>query len=222
MLKCVESHYCRSKSQRVYLPAELNISKLFKMYNKDVPNNLKVKAAFFISVFNNHFKIGFGSPRTDMCSICLELDEQIKSSKDNIEKQTIMTTKRVHTLKAKAFYNLLREEIAGLKILSFNCQKNLHCPKLPDQSAYYSRHIYLYNFTIVEGTSKTPLNANNVYAYCWTENELAKSSNEIASAVYHRLKNTNLTGIEYLYFAFVHISYVSLLTDATGKIKILP
>lgn len=193
-LKCVESHYCRSKLQKVYLPAELNISKLFKMYNEDVPNNLKGKAAFFRSVFNNHFNIGFGSPRTDMCFICLELDEKIKSAKNNIEtKQTIMTTKRVHKLKAKAFYNLLREETAGLKILSFDCQKNSPCPKLPDQSTFiHDTYIYLYNYTIVEGTTKTPLNANNVYPYCWTENELAKSSNEIASAVYYRLKNTKL------------------------------
>lgn len=34
-LQCTESHYCRSKTfNRIYLPAELNITKLWKIYNK--------------------------------------------------------------------------------------------------------------------------------------------------------------------------------------------
>lgn len=69
-------------------------------------------------------------------------------------------------------------------------------PKIPDQSTYYSRQIYLYNCTVVEGSSKSKLTKNNVFAYCWTENEFQKGSNEISSAVYHRLMNTDFTDIQ--------------------------
>lgn len=198
-LHCHESHYCRSKSQRFYLPPELNINKLFKMYNAQAPEDLKVKGSFFRQIFNTAFNIGFGSPRTDVCSFCLECDEKLKLFKnDNTKKQDIMVIKRVHKLKAKAFYRLLKENKPKMKILSFDCEKNLALPKLPDQSTYYSRQLYLYNFTIVEGHSKSSLTPDNVFSYCWTENEFQKSSNEIASAVYHRLNNTDFTDIEVL------------------------
>nr|CAI5861567.1 unnamed protein product [Callosobruchus analis] len=47
-LKCVESHYCRSKTfQRLYLPAELSIRKLWQIYNSTVNRDLQVKELFF-------------------------------------------------------------------------------------------------------------------------------------------------------------------------------
>lgn len=82
--------------------------------------------------------------------------------------------------------------------LSFDCQKNLVLPKVPDQSCYYSRQLYLYNFTIVKGSSKDPLNKNTTYAYIWTENEYAKGSKQIASAVYDRLNKTDLTDVTHV------------------------
>nr|CAI5828289.1 unnamed protein product [Callosobruchus analis] len=47
-LKYVESHYCCSKTfQRLYLPAELSIRKLWKIYNSTVNRDLQVKESFF-------------------------------------------------------------------------------------------------------------------------------------------------------------------------------
>ncbi|CAK1578323.1 unnamed protein product [Parnassius mnemosyne] len=192
-----EAHYCRGHSERRYLPAELSINKMWKMYNKQ-PNfeaNLKVKKGLFRKIFNNNYNLGFGSPRTDVCSTCILLLEKIKRESDEAQKQRLMVEHRVHKLKAKAFFNLVREERPNLKTFSFDCEKNLPLPKTPDQITYYSRQLYLYNCTIVEGSSKTPLTTQNVFAYCWTEDQYAKGANAIASIVYHRLMNTNLTDI---------------------------
>lgn len=106
-----------------------------------------------------------------------------------------MIEKRVHTLRAKAFFSLLKTAEDGVLILSYDCQKNMALPKLPDQSCYYSRQLYLYNFSIVEGTSKSPLTKDNVFANVWTEESFSKDSNTISSSVYNRLNNTNLNGI---------------------------
>lgn len=67
---------------------------------------------------------------------------------------------------------------------------------MPDQVAYYLRNVYLYNFTIVEGSSKSKLLPENVFAYCWAENLYPKAANEIASVLYHRLTNADLSSIE--------------------------
>lgn len=98
-------------------------------------------------------------------------------------------------MKAKAFYDSLKcEEPATLK-LSFDCQKNLVLPRVQDQTAYYLRQLYLYNFTICEGHSRSPQTKDKIFIYTWTESDRLKGSSEIASMVYNRLENTNLDSI---------------------------
>lgn len=78
--------------------------------------------------------------------------------------------------------------------LCFDCEKNLPIPKVPDQIAYYSRQLYLYNFTVTQGCSKDELNKDTVFAYTWMEDQYKEGSNEISSAIVHRLSNTDYTG----------------------------
>ncbi|CAG4957539.1 unnamed protein product [Colias eurytheme] len=197
-LNCVEAHYCRGSSQqRKYLPSELNIKKIYKLFKQAHPNS-PVKSSYFRSIFNQDFNLGFGSPRRDVCSKCLELQEKLKNENDTSKKNLLMIEKRIHKLRAQTFFKLLREKEGQMITFSFDCQKNLVLPKVPDQSCYYSRQLYLYNFTIVQGSSKDPLNKNTTYAYIWTENEYAKGSNQIASAVYDRLNKTDLTDVTHV------------------------
>lgn len=193
---CSETHYCRGKSQaRQYLPGDLNISKIWRMYNNQAPVELKVRKTFFRTLFCVEYNIGFGSPVTDACSTCLSYKEQLKTLQDPGAKSKTMISLRVHKLRANAFYTKLKENADGLQTFSFDCQKNLVVPKVPDQIAYYSRQLYTYNFTIVKGSSNEKLTKDNVYIYTWNENDYRKSSNEIASAVHDCLVKTDLSNI---------------------------
>lgn len=151
--------------------------------------------ALFRKVFNTEFNLGFGSPKTDICSTCLQFQEKIKVETDIGKKTDLITLKRVHSLRAKAFYDVLKSQDERTLTLSFDCQKNQPLPKLPDQSTYYSRQFYIYNLTIVQGSSKHKLTKENVFSYVWGEEEYSKDSNTVASAVYHRLNTTDLTDI---------------------------
>lgn len=113
-----------------------------------------------------------------------------------------MTKLTVHKRRGKAFFDILKQERDGIQTISFDCQKNMVLPKVPDQAAYYSRQFYLYNFGIVQGSSKSCLTPLNVFLYVWTENIRPKRSNKIASAVSHRLNNMNLVGIMYDHCTF--------------------
>lgn len=75
------SHYCRSKTHRLYLSSELNIKKMWRN-NSEQENDLKVKQGFFRNVFRSEYNIGLWSPRTDVCSTCISLQEKIKSTPD--------------------------------------------------------------------------------------------------------------------------------------------
>ncbi|OWR43363.1 hypothetical protein KGM_211747 [Danaus plexippus plexippus] len=78
----------------------------------------------------------------------------------------------------------------------------------PENIAKRQRQLYLYSWTIEEGSSKAPLTTQNVFAYCWTEDQYAKGANAIAFIVYHRLMNTNLTDISTDTLSFHRTAYV--------------
>lgn len=125
-LTCTESHYCRKAkhAERKYLPVELNINKLYRMFNSDEQNaDLGVKSSYFRHIFNNYYNLGFGVPQTDVCSKLLELGEKIKLEQDGNKKTNLILEKRVHTLRAKSFFENLRNTTPGLKIISFDFQK---------------------------------------------------------------------------------------------------
>jgi len=75
-------------------------------------------------------------------------------------------------------------------IFSSDCQKNQVLPKV-----YYSRQIYMFNFTVVRDTSKSKINPNTVTSFCWTENEYDKGSNAIAFCIHHILTSSTFTDI---------------------------
>lgn len=133
--------------------------KVVNLHTLKMRRNEVVKIGFFRKIFNRNFNLGFCSPRTDMCSTCISLDEQIKRSKDG-ELVELMTAKRLH--KQRHFLNCCRSDLVTF---SFDMQKNLPLPKIPDQQAYYSRQLYLHNFTLVQGHSKAPLANNSFYSY---------------------------------------------------------
>jgi hypothetical protein len=217
----IEEHHCRERSGKVshrqYLKSDLSIRKMHKMFNKKNPEK-PVNLQYYRRIFNSTFNLGFRIPASDVCSTCLFLKESIKKLNpkldsenlpysddpesapvaDNPEKQRLIEEYREHKVEASNFFRLLKEKTEGLMIMSFDCQKNLMLPKLPDQSTYYSRQIHLYGFGIVVGSSKDPLTKNNVTMYHWTENKHFKGSSEIASAVYHKLRTTNFAGIKKL------------------------
>lgn len=198
MFKTVESHYCRNKSVRTYLPSGLSVSGMWRQYCKKAESDtsfIMVKKSYFCRIFNTCYNIGFGSPRTDVCSTCLQLSERIKKEKDEKVKQNLLTERRIHKLRAKAFFSMLEEEREGLKTISFDCQKNQPMPKIPDQSAYYSRQLYTYNFAVVTGSSHSSLSKENVTLYSWTEDRFHKGADEIASAVFNTLCNLQLENI---------------------------
>lgn len=196
--KPCESHYCRGKSVRKYLPSDLSIRKMWLAYNKEHNLSLQVKYHYFRDIFVRNFNLSFKTPATDACSTCISYLEKIKLATDNKKKEDLKAEYHVHKLKAEAFYSLLKQENDENFILSFDCQKNMVLPRVPDQAAYYSRQFYSYNFTICQGNSKSPQNETTVFIYNWLETEFRKSSNEIVSAVYHRLNCYDLSNYSFV------------------------
>lgn len=192
-LRGTESHYNRAKSKRIYLNADLSIRKLHTMYNQQASEELQVKPSMFRKIFVSEFNIGFKSPASDTCSTCCLLKEKIKNATPGShEKQQLMVEKRIHSLRAKAFYKHMKDEVPDSVSFCFDLQQIQPLPKCPIQEAYYSRQINFYNLCITDLATKHP------YFYTWSEEQAGKGSLEVSSALFAHLQTTDFQGKEVL------------------------
>lgn len=142
----------------------------------------------FKRIFYNEFNIGFSSPASDVCGTCLNLKNTIKQNTEN--KGKVMVDLRIHKLRANAFYKLLNEIPDKSVTFCFDLQQVHPLPKTPIQDAFYLRQISFYAFCCVDVKSKNPT------FYNWSENEAARGSVEIGSALLNHLRSINLEGVE--------------------------
>ncbi|KAJ8962438.1 hypothetical protein NQ314_005734 [Rhamnusium bicolor] len=166
-LTVLQKHYCRGRSERQYLSSDLSIRKLWKIYISEV--------------------------QVDMCSLCLEYKEKIKREKVQSKKVKLMILQRIHKLRAKAFSEILRKESDHLLTISFDCEKNLVVPKIPDQITYYKRQLYLYNLTatvemVFPVTCHSFLPPDRVFAFI--KRKIKKLDTIIQPEVYYEIFQT--------------------------------
>lgn len=200
-LKGHESHYGRQKSRRIYLSSEYNITKLWKAYNHSVDSQNQVKYKFFSRIFNTDFNIGFGSPSTDVCGFCMRHQTQIRLCTNIQEKSRLMTDLRVHKLRAKNFYTLIKETNEFTLSYCFDLQQVQVLPKVPIGDAFYAQQLSFYAFCVTDMSTSTPV------FYTWLENQAGRGSIEVGSALYDFLTKLKIPG---------HITNLSLCCDGCG------
>ena len=186
--KCRESHYSRAKSTRSYLSPELSISKMWMAWEKKSEEQTQKLASIskFKRIFYMDFNLGFGNPRSDVCSFCTSLIEAVSCEKDPCEKQRKITELRVHRLRAKKFHQLIAEKKPGVINVTFDMQQNQPLPKLSIGEVFCARQVWLYNLTFVrQGESEGRENVDIIFLYTWVETESGRGSNEVASALCH-------------------------------------
>ncbi|KAJ8886984.1 hypothetical protein PR048_013198 [Dryococelus australis] len=192
----VDSHYCRNKNtNKMYLDSTLTSQCLCDAYNNSCADeSLKVNYEFFRNIFCNEYNISFSMPVTDKYSKCIEYEEKRKTK----DKAFLEIEFLIHKRKVNAFLQHLRTNVDKNISFSFDDQKNMMLPKVPDKAAYYSRQFCLYNFDIVQGTSKESQTHDKVflYWYTWCEADHRKGSSAIASALHHILIHTDLRDYE--------------------------
>ncbi|GLV39541.1 hypothetical protein CBL_20445 [Carabus blaptoides fortunei] len=184
-LKGKESHYNRRKSERIYLASELNVTKLYRMYNSSAPSRLQVKKTFFAQIFATKFNIGFGTPATDVCSFCYQLKNRIKLAKSEREKSNFMIKRTMHKKSAKQFHLMMNKGPENCLSFCFDLQQVQVLPKVPIQEAFYATQLALYNFCITDLQTRTPK------FYTWLETQAGRGSIEIGSSLYDFLNKVN-------------------------------
>lgn len=208
-----KGHYNLSESNKVYLPEDLNIRKMYNMYC-ETNNNLHVSYETYRTIFSTNFNISFGYPRKDTCSTCDELIAKIKnleseqvclSTDANLkeelkQKQKVLETQHIlHKKKADVFYKRKRNAKYKSKVdesmeaVCFDYQKNLPVPNLSTNDVYYRRQLSVFSFNI------HVLSSNRSVFYTYPETIGNKGSDDVTSMIHHFVYNFLDMNVRHLY-----------------------
>lgn len=177
-----ESHYSRAKTSKKYLSAELNLTKMYNLFQDKYPEK-SVSKRTYTDIFYSDFKLSFGLPRSDTCDTCDKFFNKMCSASSSEETDIIVKESAIHHMKAEAAYESLRQDQAAAKVnpnlvvLFTDLQQVLYCPTVTHSSAFYQRQYSSYNYAIHE--AKT----NEAYMMLWHETIGHRGSTEIASCL---------------------------------------
>ncbi len=194
------SHYSRRQTKQKYLSNTLNLKFMWNQFNdmQDAAQKKRVSYSTYRRIFKT-LNLKFKSPSSDTCGTCDSLKMKIKISKSEEEKKTLEDKHNLHLRRAQAAYDLKRQFKALAKedekvcCLIFDLEQVLPTPSVSTGVAYYLRQLNTYNLTIVDAAT------NVTHCYMWHEGEAARGANQIASALFHHIRNVVPDAVKELY-----------------------
>ena len=196
-----KSHYSRRKNpDKVYISEDLNIQRMWTVYlqihepeqylllqrGMKANMNPSVKYASYKHIFDTEFNIGFGSPRSDTCLKCDQLEQEVEALKaagdvEGLEAKE--NERRLHHTKADNGYELLSNKAKETKLkdhvdcYTFDFQQNLPLPKLTTNDMFYARQLWLYNFGVHD------CKVDDGIMHVWHEGIAGRGSSEVCSCL---------------------------------------
>lgn len=177
--KTVESHYVRKSAKCQYLPKELTVREMHRMYVEDHDGLDKVENYnFYLRVFTTRFNLKFHKNKKDKCNSC----ESFKNTPEDIrtEEQIDKNDKHLDEKENARLYKArMKEEGKKSNVIAaaFDLEKVLLCPHGQTSSFYYSKRLKVHNFTITDIASMV------THCFVWHEGEAQKGSSEIATCL---------------------------------------
>lgn len=93
-------HFNFNKSEVLYLPKQLNISKLYNLFCVKYPDlKLVIKYEKYRQIFNSDYNITFGFPVNESCSQCDEIIARLNKNQSKIAEDTDNNELRISSLK---------------------------------------------------------------------------------------------------------------------------
>jgi hypothetical protein len=141
-----------------------------------------VSQHFYRMVFNTRFNLGFGSPRSDTCSLC----DAGKDERHEARAALAFEAQKLDKTKARSDSKTV--------FVTFDLQKTLPLPKLSTSKAFYLRQVWLYNLGVHFVTCKT--NGKIVeqpYFNIWTEDQGHRGCVEVCSSLMTFIEESKVT-----------------------------
>ena len=193
----MELHYVCRNAKFEYLPAELSISEMYRMYLEWTVEKsyLLENYHFYSRVFHERLNLKFQRLKKDMCDTCetfKNANEANVTAEEKLAQQDHLNDKNlVREIKdvAKVQAGIDKEMVAA----AFDLQKVLLTPYGQTSSFHYSRSLKNYNFMVTE------IQNMSTSCYFWSESECNKGSCEVATALKSYLVKRRSEGIKHFH-----------------------
>ncbi|KAG8173045.1 hypothetical protein JTE90_022840 [Oedothorax gibbosus] len=109
------SHYCRRDTQSHYLGAELNLQKIYNLYENTMKENeLPVSFSTYKKHFYANFNLRFQKPKKDTCLKCDKFNAQIKGLTGEVA-DSLREEHSNHTQKAETLRDQMKKDLESAK-----------------------------------------------------------------------------------------------------------
>ncbi|RUS71872.1 hypothetical protein EGW08_020363 [Elysia chlorotica] len=175
-----QSHYTLRDSKKLYLPEELNVTKMHEMYMAEHPGETCSRESYR-RVFVEKFNVTFGYPRKDTCSSCDSFKVELSKELPADELRRLAAERELHWRKSQVFYErktaAAQEAQSSLQhaAAAFDFWKNFQCPNISTNDVYYKRQLSLFTFNVHD------LGTGEVHLFPYDETVGRKGANDMAS-----------------------------------------
>ena len=151
----VESHYCRKSSRKMYLPQELSLSEMYRLYTQEcsVSGKQPAKQWVYNDVFHREFNLGFHKPKKDQSTKYQRLDESERSNLyESMEKH------QLNKNLARELESQLKEQAKTdehINVACFDLQQVLLTPHSMSSQLFYGRKLSTFNLTVYDIGTKS-------------------------------------------------------------------
>ncbi|XP_026743215.1 uncharacterized protein LOC113504908 [Trichoplusia ni] len=181
----MESHYVRASTSRQFIDGGKTIKDLYKDFVEDQKKDSKEFGNYiaYYTIFTKEFNLSFFQPKKDQCDLCLSYKNSVEEKKKELEEKF-----NTH-LEEKALSRHEKQEDRRVinknnKVVIYDLQAVLQCPRGDSSSFYYKSKLNSYNLTLTELTTATSKTAyDNVHCYFWTESDAKRGAVEIGTCV---------------------------------------
>lgn len=183
-----ESHYCRKKSDKKYLPHHYTITKMYSEYKKWLSKEKNPVSRFVYQQVFHELGIKIKCLNKDTCAKCDKLNMLLKVSSNNVnKKEEIKLELEQHQKEAEQAYETKREDkrMSLLSESSYDLQQCLPTPAVETSVAFYKRQLWTYNLTLHRCQDK------QAFCFMWHEAVAARGANQIASCLFKYLAETS-------------------------------
>ncbi|KAJ8936395.1 hypothetical protein NQ314_012381 [Rhamnusium bicolor] len=135
----VSSHYCRARTNKMYIDGSLNIQTLYRLYVERCKSNHKeyAKLTTYRHILNSETNIGFHTPKKDQCALCENFKNANQETKENIKERFEKHIKEKELSRIEKSKDVESDEI---EVYCYDLQSVLPTPSGDVNSFYYKKN----------------------------------------------------------------------------------
>lgn len=177
----IESHYCRVSTKKEYLPSNLNIKIMYKLYLEICTKKnflTPVRESMYRHLFCTRFNLAFFKPKKDLCQLCEKFKHANEALQKSMEKEMEIHQKnKTEARNKKEADKEKAKQDKSICAAVYDLQKVLQCPKTENSLAYYKSKLAAYNLSVYDLATKTG------HCFMWNETTGQRGSSEVGTCV---------------------------------------